>query len=96
VDASFAYQELRRARAVMPERIDSVRNGVYVLWIDASGFVDLEVQPGLDGVGYVGVAAGSGGLKKRFREEWRRTSARSSHHGSLASHSAKPGSPTPP
>ncbi len=70
-------------RAGLPERIDSVRNGVYVLWIDAAGFVDLDVDPGFEGVAYVGVAAGSGRLKKRFREEWRRSSGRSTPRRTL-------------
>lgn len=71
MDATAAYEELLQARGPVPEWLDSTRRGVYVLWMDTLGFKQLGVRPGLGGTGYAGVAAGSGGLRKRFVEEWR-------------------------
>ncbi len=64
-------RELETGKGPLPESVASRKHGVYALWLDEQAFRQLRLHPGKGGVAYAGVAAGSGGLAKRFREEWR-------------------------
>lgn len=62
---------LEAAKGPLPDSVASKQHGVYAIWLDDKAFRQLRLTPGKGGVAYAGVAGGTGGLAKRFREEWR-------------------------
>ncbi|MGH8872879.1 MAG: GIY-YIG nuclease family protein [Acidimicrobiia bacterium] len=63
--------ELEAGKGPLPDSVTSRRHGVYALWLDDKAYRQLGLGRGVGGVAYAGVAGGTGGLAKRFREEWR-------------------------
>ena len=79
-------KQILATKAPLPETVKSGAKGVYALWLDEMGFRQLKLRPGAHGIAYVGVSASSGGLAKRFREEWRpKHSGRSSPRRTIGS-----------
>lgn len=72
-----------------------VSTGIYVVWLDRRGWLDIQEQRidipmGEKGALYVGVGVGQRGLRGRFRQEWRpRDSGRSSPRRTLGALLAK-------
>jgi len=64
-------RELEASKGPLPDSVVSRKHGVYALWLDEQAFRQLRLRPGKGGAAYAGVAGGTGGLAKRFREEWR-------------------------
>jgi hypothetical protein len=64
-------EQLIYSKGELPTPIEGTGQGLYALWLDEEAYELLNLKPGLDGIAYVGVGAGVGGIARRFEEEWR-------------------------
>lgn len=64
-------ERLLDSKGELPAILTVTNQGLYALWLDDEAYHLLDLVPGLDGVAYVGVGAGQGGIARRFEEEWR-------------------------